>query len=241
MTDLKQQLNNGIKSAPAIEPPPIGSLLERTRGRRRRRWFTGTGAAVIVAVTCLAVVVDVERGHVTNVKIAIETAPSSPPRTLAHGANYGPVYATIPDPAMATCSAISALSNAPASPALTTIDPDPTGVVAVWNPGMNARPCRVDFSRGDAVEAQALAAAILSEPAFPPGGRSCPADFGRNVNLYFSYGGDGPAEIVQQDLSGCEPLFAPGRASRLAGNMATSSLLASIAPPSYRSYLPLNP
>jgi hypothetical protein len=116
---------------------------------------------------------------------------------------------------------------------LVAVGPHSTGVVAVWVPGLNQRPCRAVITRVTKESAGLLAADILSAPKVPPGRFSCPMDDGTHVRLYFTYSGAAEPERVDVALTGCTDISAPDRAARrVTGQLARD--LAPFAPMPWR-------
>ena len=116
------------------------------------------------------------------------------------------------------------------------VDRSPSGVVFVWVPGLNQRPCRADLVRGGPRIARGLAAAIDTAPEVTPGSSACGAADAAEADLYFLYPGR-PAEQSRVRLSGCESVDAPGRAPRqLSDDLAAA--LRPLAPGPWRTRLP---
>lgn len=107
----------------------------------------------------------------------------------------------------------AAPATATAGQSLVGVDRSPSGVIIVWVPGLNQRPCRAQLGRDGSRIARGLAAAVDTAPAVPPGSSACPAADGAGADLYFLYPGR-PGEQAQVSLSGCEDVGAPGRAPR---------------------------
>ncbi|MGI5229486.1 hypothetical protein [Actinoallomurus sp. CA-142502] len=97
---------------------------------------------------------------------------------------------------------------------LVSVGSRPTGVVAVWFPGMNQRPCRAALTRGNAVLARRLAKDIRAAPKWPSGTFNCPSDDGAGARLYFQRSGSTLADLADVQLSGCKGVDAPGRSAR---------------------------
>ena len=118
------------------------------------------------------------------------------------------------------------------------VDADPAGVVLVWYPGMNAKPCHseLDDRSDDSALARRLADDIRSAPSGPSGTYNCPNDDGGGVTLYFRYPAHTRAETVDVMLGGCGGIVARGRGPVLdVGHLAVD--LAAVAPPGYASRL----
>jgi hypothetical protein len=111
----------------------------------------------------------------------------------------------------------------------------PTGVVAVWIPGLNSKRCAARRTTNGTHLARRTAAAIRQTAPFPPETLWCPNDDGARVRLHFAYrhGGDEYADIA---LGGCRPISAPGRAARWTDAAVTKSLR-EVAPRAWRTYL----
>lgn len=111
----------------------------------------------------------------------------------------------------------------------------PTGLVAVWLPGLNAKHCVARRTTSGTHPAERAAAAIRQAAAFPPETLWCPNDDNARVRLYFTYarGGDEYADVA---LAGCRPIAAPGRAARWTDAAVTKALRAA-APAAWHSYL----
>ncbi|WP_329259970.1 hypothetical protein OG417_23565 [Actinoallomurus sp. NBC_01490] len=97
---------------------------------------------------------------------------------------------------------------------LVSVGSHPSGVVAVWFPGMNQRPCRAALTRGNAEVARRLAKDIRAAPKWPSGAFNCPSDDRRGARLYFQRSGSALADLVDLRLSGCRGIDAPGRSPR---------------------------
>ncbi|HVT65185.1 MAG TPA: hypothetical protein VHD81_08520 [Mycobacteriales bacterium] len=112
----------------------------------------------------------------------------------------------------------------------------PSGLVAIWIPGLNSKKCVARRTTGRAALAERVAVAVRHAKAFPTEPLPCPYGDNTSVRLYFTYptGGDEYAEV---SLSGCRPITAPDRASRWSDN-AVEKPLRKIAPKAWRSYLP---
>lgn len=121
-------------------------------------------------------------------------------RAAAKGAEAGPTGSTA--------------STGPTPRGLVTVDPDPTGVVGIWLPGIDTRPCHWSLATDGAAVAKRLASDIRSAPPFPSGGVSCPYDDESRVDLYFRYPGDRAMEHVSVGLRGCVEISAPGAEPR---------------------------
>jgi hypothetical protein len=119
---------------------------------------------------------------------------------------------------------------------LVSVDTHPTGVVAVWLPGMNQHPCRAALTRGNADLARQLAADIRRAPKWPSGTYNCPMDDATGARLYFEQSGTTKAELVDVSLAGCSGIGAPGRSRRQLTDRLPHNL-ASIAPAPWRTRL----
>jgi hypothetical protein len=153
----------------------------------------------------------------------IERAPAHPPTmTRTHGNCVDPTRRS---------DAPSANSGKP----LVWVHAHPTGFVAIWIPGLNAKRCVARRTTSGAHLAERLAAAIRHAKPFPNEPLPCPYDDGTSVRVYFiySHGGDEYAEVA---LAGCRPISAPGRASRWS-DAAVERPLHKAAPPAWRPYL----
>ena len=248
MTDLKRRLETGLAGTLVSPAPPLQALRDRIRRRRLRRWSVTAAVAVVAAAAGVTAVSAIGRDRGTRVEVGRQISPSTSPQTPAPispslgwlwfssspttiGSSTGPVFVALPDTASGTCSATT--GDYPVSPSwpLVTMDADPTGVVAIWNPGENADPCHVQFTRGDDTLARRLVSAILDQPKqrLP----FCPNGDGENVSLYFTYENQARAELVQRALDGCRQLSAPGHASREGLSHELDQLLSGIAPAAY--------
>jgi hypothetical protein len=157
-----------------------------------------------------------------------------------HGA---PVVAPAPTSAPATshsngsCTTPEVTSAPPSTNTekLMWINAHPTGLTAVWLPGLNSKRCVARRTVGNAALASRVAAAIERAKAFPTGPLPCPFDDNTAVRLYFSYatGGDEYADV---SLDGCRPISAPDRASRWNDAQVDKALLPA-APAAWQSYL----
>ena len=116
--------------------------------------------------------------------------------------------------------------------ALVFVDRHPVAVEAVWIPGLNQRPCRSEVTRGTAVEAAKIAAAIDAAPRFPSGDFSCPNDDRSATQLYFSYPSH-RSQMAEVALSGCTSVHAPGRRARQL-TVAVREALGPLEPPAWR-------
>jgi hypothetical protein len=115
-----------------------------------------------------------------------------------------------------------------------TVDPNPSGAIAIWLPGLDRNTCPVRVIV-DPAQAVRLAADVRSAPKIPPGVYNCPADFGVGVDLYFAYAGRAQAQLVSINLSGCTGIGAPGREGRQLPDAARAEL-ATLAPPGWARY-----
>jgi hypothetical protein len=111
----------------------------------------------------------------------------------------------------------------------------PTGLVAIWLPGLNAKHCVARRTTSGGHLAQRVAGAIRQSAPFPPETLWCPNDDGAQVRLYFQFakGRDQYADVA---LGGCRPIAAPGRAARWT-DAAVTKALRHAAPVAWRSYL----
>jgi hypothetical protein len=161
-------------------------------------------------------------------------ARGSSPAPKTSTAATGPVYVRDPTSRSATCVS-TRMVEAPQGLPLVAVDLNPTGVVAIWNPGSNANPCQVSMTDGDGVLARNLATLIMSQPVQPV--EFCALGDGRNVSRYFSFPHSNSVELVQKALNGCLELSAPRRGARSGRSADLDRLLATIAPPEYKSEL----
>ncbi|HVV76928.1 MAG TPA: hypothetical protein VHC43_12920 [Mycobacteriales bacterium] len=168
-----------------------------------------------------------------------QAASASP---ASHGAPVirpAPAHAPTMTRANGSCTAPSAGSS---SPATTSDDPllwvraHPTGVVAIWVPGLNSTRCVARRTTNGGARARKIAVAIRHAKAFPTEPLPCPYDDGTSVRLYFSYASGGD-EYAAVSLSGCRPIRAPGRASRWGNTSAVERSLRPAAPRAWQSYL----
>ena len=154
----------------------------------------------------------------------VAPAPAHPPRTAV---------------VKGSCTVPSAASKD--SPYTTTDKPlmwvraHPTGLVAIWSPGLNAKRCVARRTISGGHLAQRVAAAVRQAAPFPPETLWCPMDDNAQVELYFTYerGGDEYAAVA---LGGCRPISAPDRAARWTDAEVTKSLR-NAAPAAWQSYL----
>jgi hypothetical protein len=193
---------------------------------RTRRWLGWTGAVTIVAgVTAMAGC----------------TAPGPPSGAPADAAVWADVPTAAPPTAVTDggCGVAGATGDgrvASKAP-LVRVDPTPHGVVGVWLPGLNQRPCEAVLTRSGMDVATRLAADIAAAPAMSPGRYVCPHDDASAVELTFTYiwfGGPDPhpgmGERATVKLSGCASITAPGRSARRLTDELRADL-AAIAPP----------
>jgi hypothetical protein len=131
--------------------------------------------------------------------------------TLRRAAAKGSAAAA---PTRSTAPTASTASTDPTAHALVTVDADPTGVVGIWLPGLDTRPCHWSLATEGAAVAKRLAGDIRSAPPFPSGRVSCPFDDKSRVDLYFRYPGDRGMEHVTVGLRGCVEISAPGAQPR---------------------------
>lgn len=117
---------------------------------------------------------------------------------------------------------------------LVTVDAHPAGLVAVWIPGFNDRPCRSALTRATSSQAARIAADIRSSPAATGGKRLCPNDDNSAIRLYFEYVQPSRIERVDVHLRGCAYVAAPGRSARNLSVALTLDLLP-IAPEPWHS------
>ncbi|HWC33234.1 MAG TPA: hypothetical protein VG650_00275 [Mycobacteriales bacterium] len=162
-------------------------------------------------------------------KPVIEAAPAHPPKMALVKDSNG-TRCTLPTTSNASPSGSS---DAP----LLWVRAHPTGLVAVWIPGLNAtgKHCAARRTTDGAALAQRVAVAIRHTKAFPSEPLPCPYDDNTQVRLYFTYdhGGDEYADV---SLAGCRPISAPARASRWS-DTAVEKPLHDAAPAAWRSYL----
>lgn len=111
----------------------------------------------------------------------------------------------------------------------------PTGMVAIWIPGLNSKRCVARRTTSGPALAERVAVAIRHAKAFPTRPLPCPYDDGTAVRLYFTYANGGD-EYAGVSLNGCRPITAPDRASRWSDS-AVEKPLRTAAPPAWRSYL----
>ncbi|MEV0407643.1 hypothetical protein [Actinoallomurus sp. NPDC050550] len=163
--------------------------------------------------------------------------------SLLGGGAGDPVRATPPSvaPFASTGTPVGACSagyeaDHERSRGLVSVDARPIGVVAVWLPGMNQRPCRAALTRGNADFARRLATDIRTAPKWPSGAYNCPMDDASGASLYFEQSGTAKAELVDVHLAGCRGIGAPGRSSRELTDRLSHDL-ASIAPAPWRTGL----
>lgn len=152
-----------------------------------------------------------------------------------------PVHAVAPTRAPAAvgsggCTLKGTSPDTPTEQALVSVDRPPSGVVIVWVPGLNQRPCRAQLIHDGARIARGLVAAIDTAPVIPPGSSACPAADGAGADLYFTYPGRA-GEQAQVELSGCEGVGAPGRAPRQLSDDLVAALLP-LAPGPWRTRFP---
>lgn len=119
---------------------------------------------------------------------------------------------------------------------LVSVDAHPTGVIAVWLPGMNQHPCRAALTRGNADLARQLATDIRTAPKWPSGIYHCPMDDATGARLYFEQSKTTKAELVDVGLAGCRGIGAPGRSERQMTDQLSHDL-ALIAPAPWRTRL----
>jgi hypothetical protein len=110
----------------------------------------------------------------------------------------------------------------------------PTALVAIWLPGLNAKRCAAHRTVSGASVAGRVATAIRRAPAFPDGALPCPYSDGAEVQLYLRYA-DRPAEYAAVTLSGCRAVGAPDRHARW-NTKKLEHALAGAAPKAWRSY-----
>jgi hypothetical protein len=160
-------------------------------------------------------------GHGKPVVVA---APAHPPRAaVVKGACAVPSAATGESPYTTTDRPLLWVRN------------HPTGLVAVWLPGLNAKHCVARRTSSGARLAQRVATAIRQAAPFPPETLWCPRDDNAKVRLYFTYARGG-AEFAEVALAGCRPIAAPGRAARWT-DAAVTKALRPAAPTAWRSDL----
>lgn len=119
---------------------------------------------------------------------------------------------------------------------LVSVDPSASGLVILWVPGLNQRPCWAELVDSGSGVARRLAAAIDTAPATTPGTTACTAADNTGAELYFQYPGR-PSERADVSLSGCEGVAAPGRDQRQLSDDLAASLLP-LAPGAWRTRLP---
>jgi len=184
---------------------------------------------------------------------AVDPSPFSPPTTalsVSHRSVPWPIFAGLAlllagcapgaQPVLTrspttTKSGDCVLSGGSASGPQITVNSSPSGVIALWLPGLDA-PCTQALTRGNAQVAGALAADIQAAPTPAPGSHSCPADTGAGVRLYFRYGPNRPAERTDISLTGCEGISGPNRTGR-GSTPALRRDLIPIAPSAWVRYL----
>lgn len=152
-----------------------------------------------------------------------------------------PVIRTAPAHAPAATQTDGSCNVSGAQPGGSTVGADnlvwvrsqPTGAVALWLPGRNAKHCVARRTVIDSARAGKLAAALRHSKAFPRG-VFCPLDDGSSARLYFTYA-NGHDEYAGDELTGCRTLSAPGRSARETST-AFHDALAPVAPAAWRSY-----
>ncbi len=140
--------------------------------------------------------------------------------STAHGApvlRAAPAHAPAASEHNGTC--VVSKRDDSASPPQSPDDPlvwlraEPSSVVAIWLPGLNAKKCVARRTVSGATLAARIAAAVRHAGAFPNGALPCPYDDGTAVQLYLRYP-DRPDEYALVTLSGCRAVGAPARHSR---------------------------
>jgi hypothetical protein len=185
------------------------------------------------AVACAAALALAVPGGAIGLARDTTTAPR-------HGA---PVFRTAPThaPAASRRHQACVVAGASQSPSgqhgagLVWVRAHPTGVVAIWLPGVNANPCRARRTTSAAGLAGSIAAALRAAPAQPPGAYPCPYDDGTKVQLYFTYA-QGQDEYAEVTLSGCSVVAAPQRAARWSTTRLQRQLKKA-APKAWQSYV----
>jgi hypothetical protein len=132
--------------------------------------------------------------------------------TRAYGAQMEPVRNAPRHGARSICSSSDGL-GASGGEVRPWLDPHPTGGVALWLPGLNARPCRAVLTALTRSQASAFAVAVDHARPFPSGAWDCAMDDASGVTVFLSYPGRVQAEVVEVALSGCGGLTAPGRSA----------------------------
>ncbi|MGN6472158.1 MAG: hypothetical protein ACTHK4_00725 [Mycobacteriales bacterium] len=89
----------------------------------------------------------------------------------------------------------------------------PTGMVAIWLPGLNAKHCVARRTVSGATLAGHVASAIRRAAAFPNGALPCPYSDGAAVEVYLRYDNQ-PDEYAVVTLNGCRAVGAPSRHAR---------------------------
>jgi hypothetical protein len=114
------------------------------------------------------------------------------------------------------------------------VQPDPTGAVTIWVPGLNSRACEARRVVSGKAVAIRLAEGIDHSSKVSGDEYACPADDASRVSIYLTYAG-GRDEQVDVSLTGCRWLEAPRRGARWIDNEVSETLRA-IAPPPWRQY-----
>ena len=139
-----------------------------------------------------------------------------------------PPTATVTD----TCTHPRHRTGSGRHPAVT-VDAHPSGVRAVWYPGLNWKDCREAVTHAGAALAGRLATDIRRAKPYPDGAYACPADSGREAVLFFTYPHRSRAETVTVTLTGCagitasgdRPTLRPGRVIHDLRALAPASML----------------
>ncbi len=214
-------------------PPPVGVLdgaasrvqVERaalppaSHGGARHRWDSHSGVlCAVLAAGCT--------GALTAHHFAVGAPVSAVAPTRA------PVAVVAGDCVLQGGTANTASSEQ----GLVTVDRSPSGVVILWVPALNQRPCLAELVHAGPGVARRLAAAIDTAPATPRGTTACTAADNTGAETYLLYPSK-PSERADVSLSGCEGIDGPIRDQRQLSHDLVTSLLP-LAPGPWRIRLP---
>lgn len=183
---------------------------------RAHRSTLAIAAALALTLACDGLALADAQSHGSPVTKA---APAAPPNaSRSHG----------------VCVVREAEDGSGSAKGLVWVEPNPTGVVTIWYPGLGSHECQARRVVSGKAVADHLAQAIEHAPKVTGREYACPADDGSRVDVYFTYAGSAD-EYVEAGLTGCRWIEAPRRGARWITN-AISNALQSLAPPAWHRY-----
>lgn len=196
-----------------------------TRVKQWPRLVTALGVGACLTLGAAAPVAAAGTGSAGHGTPVVQTAPAQPP-----------VMAREDGACSLQTAGDSAAPTSTSGDKLLWLRAHPTGVVAIWIPGLNAKHCVARRTKNGASLAQRISTAIRHAKAFPTEPLPCPFDDRSSVRLYLTYGSGGD-EYAEVSLDGCRPITAPGRAARWGDSASLERALRKAAPAGWRHYL----